>query len=255
MNAIRLDTEGSIARITLNRPDAGNAIDPVLASDLAGAATGIAADPTVRCVVLTGAGRLFCAGGDVGGMAAAGDEAPGFLQSLADTLHGAVMTVATMPKPLVVMVNGPAEPGSARRCRYRRAFGAFHCRLYRPRPDAGWGHELAPAARGRPSSRPADDPDQSAGGGRGGRTHRSRHAHRRRWNASRDDGRHRTRSLGSTDRRDRCGTFASPRRRDLLASRTPQSRGRDDRSRRRASRIPGRRLAFLARRKPDVQGA
>jgi 2-(1,2-epoxy-1,2-dihydrophenyl)acetyl-CoA isomerase len=108
MNAIRLDTEGSIARITLNRPDAGNAIDPVLASDLAGAATGIAADPTVRCVVLTGAGRLFCAGGDVGGMAAAGDEAPGFLQSLADTLHGAVMTVATMPKPLVVMVNGPA---------------------------------------------------------------------------------------------------------------------------------------------------
>lgn len=108
MTAIQLDIEGSIARITLNRPDAGNAIDPALASELAEAATRIATDASVRCVVLTGAGRLFCAGGDVGGMAAAGDEASGFLRSLADTLHSAVLTLAKMPKPLVVMVNGPA---------------------------------------------------------------------------------------------------------------------------------------------------
>lgn len=108
MTAIQLDIEGSIARITLNRPDAGNAIDQALASELAEGARRLATDASVRCVVLTGAGRLFCAGGDVGGMAAAGDEASGFLRSLADTLHGAVMTLAKMPKPLVVMVNGPA---------------------------------------------------------------------------------------------------------------------------------------------------
>lgn len=108
MTAILLDREGPLARITLNRPDAGNAIDPALARALAAAAIEVAQDPAVRCVLLTGAGRLFCAGGDVGGMAAAGEDASVFLQSLADTLHGAVVTLATMAKPLVVMVNGPA---------------------------------------------------------------------------------------------------------------------------------------------------
>lgn len=108
MSTVLLHRDGGIAHLTLNRPDAGNAIDPALAADLARAATDVAADPAVRCVLLTGAGRLFCAGGDVGGMAAAGADAPRFLRDLADTLHGAVVTMATMAKPLVVAVNGPA---------------------------------------------------------------------------------------------------------------------------------------------------
>lgn len=108
MSTVLLRRDGGIAHLTLNRPDAGNAIDPTLAADLARAATDVAADPAVRCVVLTGAGRLFCVGGDVGGMAAAGEDAPRFLRDLADTLHGAVVTMATMAKPLVVAVNGPA---------------------------------------------------------------------------------------------------------------------------------------------------
>lgn len=108
MSAILLDREGAVARITLNRPDAGNAIDPTLADELAQAATAVATDSRVRCVVLTGTGRLFCAGGDVAGMAAAGPDASAFLRALADTLHGAIMTLATMAKPLVVAVNGPA---------------------------------------------------------------------------------------------------------------------------------------------------
>lgn len=108
MKPILLAREGTLARITLNRPDAGNAIDPALAAELAAAADEVAADVSVRCVVLTGAGRLFCAGGDVGGMAAAGNDAPRFLRELADTLHGAILTLATMAKPLVVLVNGPA---------------------------------------------------------------------------------------------------------------------------------------------------
>lgn len=108
MTAVLLTREGAIARIALNRPDAGNAIDPTLAEELAEAASAVSADPSVRCVVLTGTGRLFCAGGDVGGMAAAGENAPSFLRSLANRLHGAIVTLATMEKPLVVAVNGPA---------------------------------------------------------------------------------------------------------------------------------------------------
>ena len=108
MSAALLDRDRAVARLTLNRPDAGNAIDPALADALVAAADEVAADASVRCVVLTGAARLFCAGGDVGAMAAAGDDAPAFLHALASTLHRAVTTLATMLKPLVVAVNGPA---------------------------------------------------------------------------------------------------------------------------------------------------
>lgn len=108
MSNVLLQRDGAVARIVLNRPERGNAIDPRMATALAQVAAEVAADPATRCVVLTGAGRLFCAGGDVGAMAAAGDDASGFLRALADTLHGAIRTLATMPKPLIVAVNGPA---------------------------------------------------------------------------------------------------------------------------------------------------
>jgi 2-(1,2-epoxy-1,2-dihydrophenyl)acetyl-CoA isomerase len=108
MNSVRVEREGAIARITLDRPDAGNAIDLALAQALAVAAGECASDSSIRCVILTGAGRFFCVGGDVSAFAAAGSEAPAFLRTLADTLHGAIVALARMPKPLVVAVNGPA---------------------------------------------------------------------------------------------------------------------------------------------------
>ena len=108
MSTILLDRTQGIARITLNRPDAGNAITMILATELCDVAQTVSTDPTIRCVVLNGAGRLFCVGGDVGEMAAAGDDAPQFLRELADTLHRAIIALATMAKPLVVLINGPA---------------------------------------------------------------------------------------------------------------------------------------------------
>lgn len=108
MNTVLLHRDGAVARIVLNRPESGNAIDRALADRLAEVAADVAADPAIRCVVLTGGGRLFCAGGDVTAMAAAGDAASTFLHALADTLHRAILTLATMPKPLIVAVNGPA---------------------------------------------------------------------------------------------------------------------------------------------------
>lgn len=100
--------DGPIATLTLNRPAAGNAIDLPLAQALMQAAIRVDQDATVRCVVLTGAGRLFCAGGDLPAFAAAGDQVPGFLSELAGTLHMAVSRLQRMAKPLLVLINGPA---------------------------------------------------------------------------------------------------------------------------------------------------
>lgn len=111
-----------VALITLNRPDSLNAMGGDLMPLLAQYLVDASKDPEVRCVVLTGAGRAFCAGGDVKGMAAGrdilggGNGAPvsisgivarsveGLRQSQRDTsfkLH-------TMPKVTIAMINGHA---------------------------------------------------------------------------------------------------------------------------------------------------
>jgi 2-(1,2-epoxy-1,2-dihydrophenyl)acetyl-CoA isomerase len=103
-----VERRNAIAHLVLARPDHGNAIDMALAKALERAAADVGTDPAIRCVVLTGQGRLFCTGGDIAAFAAAGDEAGAFLQDLATTFHRAIRTLATMPKPLLVAVNGPA---------------------------------------------------------------------------------------------------------------------------------------------------
>lgn len=97
-----------IARITLNRPAAGNAIDLPMARALVDVAIRCQTDASIRCVVLTGAGRLFCAGGDVEAFRTAGDAVDVLLSELAGTVHMAVTRFARMAKPFLVLVNGPA---------------------------------------------------------------------------------------------------------------------------------------------------
>src|SRR3546814_18293082 len=62
---ILLSIDSATATLTFNRPQAGNAIDLPLARALLQAAIRCDTDPAIRCVVLTGAGKLFCGGGDV----------------------------------------------------------------------------------------------------------------------------------------------------------------------------------------------
>jgi len=65
---VRYERDGAIARVTINRPEAHNALSPEVIEGLLAAFDRAAADPAVRVVVLTGAGdRAFCAGGDLGG--------------------------------------------------------------------------------------------------------------------------------------------------------------------------------------------
>jgi 2-(1,2-epoxy-1,2-dihydrophenyl)acetyl-CoA isomerase len=106
---LRWSSADGIARITLDRPDAANGLDPRLARELGAAAARCDDDPAVKAVVLTGSGRFFCAGGDLKAMAAAGPGTTGrFVKGLADDLHRAVATLARMAPPLVVAVNGTA---------------------------------------------------------------------------------------------------------------------------------------------------
>ena len=126
-----------IARITLARPDVGNAIDLPLARALLSAAIACETDAAIRCVVLTGQGRLFCAGGDVAAMREAGDKLAVMLTELIAVFHAAVSRLARMPKPLLVLVNGPAAGAgfslamlgdvvlSSRSAHYTAAYGAI----------------------------------------------------------------------------------------------------------------------------------
>jgi 2-(1,2-epoxy-1,2-dihydrophenyl)acetyl-CoA isomerase len=103
-----IEKQGSTAQLRLNRPAAGNAIDLSMAEALRDAARDCADDPQVKCVTLTGAGRYFCVGGDVGMFATSGDDLPNLLQQLTNALHGALAIFAGMRKPLLIVVNGPA---------------------------------------------------------------------------------------------------------------------------------------------------
>ncbi|HTE51099.1 MAG TPA: enoyl-CoA hydratase-related protein [Kofleriaceae bacterium] len=100
--------EGAIGRLTLNRPDKRNPIGPATCGELVHALGRAREDPAMRVVVLSGAGAVFSAGGDLsqmaGGQAAEGAVAPASLVDLFTTMH-------ELGKPIIAMVNGHALAG------------------------------------------------------------------------------------------------------------------------------------------------
>ncbi|MEI8297189.1 MAG: enoyl-CoA hydratase-related protein [Pseudomonadota bacterium] len=105
---VLFERRGAVAVLTLNRPTVGNAIDVPMARALMEAAIACDEDESIRCVLLTGNGRLFCAGGDVGGFAKAGDNAAALVKEITAYLHVAISRLSRMCKPLVCALNGPA---------------------------------------------------------------------------------------------------------------------------------------------------
>lgn len=111
-DTIRIQTDHrGVATLTLNRPEKHNAISAQMMAELTQAAADLAADPKVRVVVLTGAGKSFCAGGDLGWMRAQ-------MQMDADTRAAEARKLAEMlgalnrlPKPLIGAVQGNAFGG------------------------------------------------------------------------------------------------------------------------------------------------
>jgi 2-(1,2-epoxy-1,2-dihydrophenyl)acetyl-CoA isomerase len=105
---IIFEKQGTIARLALNRPDAANGLDSLMASELKQAAQLCSGDPELKAVVLSASGRFFCAGGDIKEMMSHGDEVGAAVKSLADDLHRAISTLSRMQAALIVAVNGVA---------------------------------------------------------------------------------------------------------------------------------------------------
>jgi 2-(1,2-epoxy-1,2-dihydrophenyl)acetyl-CoA isomerase len=107
--------EGGATWITINRPEAANALDQPVKDGILAALEQAAADPSVRAVALTGSGRAFCAGQDLRELQGAYDagEPPDFGAALESFYEPAVRLLTGMPKPTVAVVNGVAAGAGA----------------------------------------------------------------------------------------------------------------------------------------------
>jgi enoyl-CoA hydratase/carnithine racemase len=110
---IDLQVESAIATISLNRPDKRNAMSDAMRTEFIEALERVAADKSIKALVLTGAGKGFCAGGDISGMekrmnAPAGEVGfNGWHRQ--QRVHHTQALLHTMPKPVVAAVNGAAS--------------------------------------------------------------------------------------------------------------------------------------------------
>ncbi|WP_338497935.1 enoyl-CoA hydratase/isomerase family protein [Delftia tsuruhatensis] len=110
---IQLNVADAVATLTLNRPDKRNAMSDDMRTEFIDALERVAADKAIKALVLTGAGKGFCAGGDIAGMqrrmnAPAGEVGFNGWQRQ-QRVHHVQALLHTMPKPVIAAVNGAAS--------------------------------------------------------------------------------------------------------------------------------------------------
>jgi enoyl-CoA hydratase/carnithine racemase len=103
-STIRVEDGGPVGRILLNRPDKRNPIGPATCGELVAAFAALKASPAIRVIVLTGAGSVFSAGGDLSAMQGSSAGPTATLVELFTTMH-------ELGKPIIAMVNGHALAG------------------------------------------------------------------------------------------------------------------------------------------------
>lgn len=115
---VRVDSSGAVRTLTLNRPQALNSFTMEMHAQLRSALDEAAADASVRCIVLTGAGRGFCAGQDLSDPVIAPDLTPGAepkdIGALIEACYRPLaLRIRNMPVPVIAAVNGVAAGAGA----------------------------------------------------------------------------------------------------------------------------------------------
>jgi 2-(1,2-epoxy-1,2-dihydrophenyl)acetyl-CoA isomerase len=106
--SVQVETRGAVALVTLNRPESANTLNLQMGMDLLAAALACARNAEVRAVVLTGAGRNFCFGGDLRAMASRDTAGDDYIRELTTYLHAAIAHFTHMDAPVIAAVNGTA---------------------------------------------------------------------------------------------------------------------------------------------------
>lgn len=104
---ILVDVTDGVVEITLNRPDKYNALNTQMANELVAVCEVVAADPSMRVLLVTGAGRGFCAGQDLAEVADR-DESFSFIEHLESSYNRLVRAMRGVEKPIICAVNGAA---------------------------------------------------------------------------------------------------------------------------------------------------
>lgn len=105
---VEVESRGAVAIVTISRPDNGNALSLQVAMDLMAAALTCSRNTAVRAVVLTGAGKNFCFGGDLRAAVSKGTATDAYLRELTTYLHSAISQFMRMDAPVIAAVNGTA---------------------------------------------------------------------------------------------------------------------------------------------------
>lgn len=106
MTSVLLERHVGVVQLELNRPQNANVIDLMMARELRAAVHSFEGDPSVRAVVLTGAGKHFCFGGDLRGMLGEQRDVESYLRELTTDLHAAVASLVHLEAPVIVAQNG-----------------------------------------------------------------------------------------------------------------------------------------------------
>lgn len=112
LQTMRIDVDGDVGTLTLDRPEAFNAMNPEMIAELPLAFAWFADRAPLRALIVTGAGKAFCAGGDINwfakGTEMEGLDLPGQVRRGAEVLHQGIIDLRRIPYPVIAAVNGPA---------------------------------------------------------------------------------------------------------------------------------------------------
>jgi 2-(1,2-epoxy-1,2-dihydrophenyl)acetyl-CoA isomerase len=112
LNTLKIEIAGEIGTLTLDRPDAFNAMSPEMIGEMTVAFAWLADRAPLRALIVTGSGKAFCAGGDVTwfqrGVSDDEIDLPSEVRRGAEALHAAIVDLRRIPYPVICAVNGPA---------------------------------------------------------------------------------------------------------------------------------------------------